>query len=178
MPADQPENVVCRSITATKLDASFDRLLLESEDEVDILGEVDEAVVPAVWNSDDEIDEDYEVSVAKQEVCTEWAATIRASNNINFSDDYGASRIGPQETNVQILDSLDFVDNSNADESNRLNKIDAVVKILNQTFAEVYKPGREVCIDESMVPFRGRVLFRQYLRGKRYKCSLKLYKLC
>ncbi|EPB72468.1 hypothetical protein ANCCEY_08435 [Ancylostoma ceylanicum] len=79
---------------------------------------------------------------------------------------------------VQILNSLHFVDTSNADKSDRLSKIDAVVKILKRAFAEVYKPGREVCIDESMIPFRGRVLFRQYLRGKRYKYGLKLYKLC
>jgi hypothetical protein len=35
-----------------------------------------------------------------------------------------------------------------------------------------------VVIDESMVPFRGRLLFKQYIPGKRHKYGVKLYKLC
>nr|CAI5845623.1 unnamed protein product [Callosobruchus analis] len=35
-----------------------------------------------------------------------------------------------------------------------------------------------VCIDETMVPFRGRLKFRQYIKGKRHKFGIKLFKLC
>lgn len=35
-----------------------------------------------------------------------------------------------------------------------------------------------MCIDESMVPFRGRLKFRQYIKGKRNKFGIKLFKLC
>ncbi|EYC27675.1 hypothetical protein Y032_0008g123 [Ancylostoma ceylanicum] len=64
-----------------ELDASFDRLLVESEDEVDIFGEVDDVVVPALWSSDDEFDEDFE---PRQPQCTEWTSTIRENDNIKF----------------------------------------------------------------------------------------------
>ncbi|XGW11223.1 hypothetical protein V3C99_012597, partial [Haemonchus contortus] len=50
--------------------------------------------------------------------------------------------------------------------------------MLNEEFAAVYSPGKNVCIDESMIPFRGRVIFRQYIRGKRHKFGIKVYKLC
>jgi len=33
-------------------------------------------------------------------------------------------------------------------------------------------------IDESMVPFRGRLSFRQYVPGKAHKYGVKLFKLC
>lgn len=33
-------------------------------------------------------------------------------------------------------------------------------------------------VDETMVPFRGRLIFRQYNPGKAAKYGIKLYKLC
>lgn len=39
-------------------------------------------------------------------------------------------------------------------------------------------PGQSVCIDKSLVRFRGRLVFRQYIRNKRHKFGIKLYKLC
>lgn len=36
----------------------------------------------------------------------------------------------------------------------------------------------KTCVDESMVPFRGRLLFRQYNKQKRHKYGIKLFKLC
>ena len=42
---------------------------------------------------------------------------------------------------------------------------------------ENYKPSAEVCIDEQLIPFRGRCLFRQYLLSKRDKYGMKLFLL-
>lgn len=42
----------------------------------------------------------------------------------------------------------------------------------------MYNPGESICIDETMVPFRGRLSFRQYIPGKRHKYGIKLFKLC
>nr|CAH7725064.1 unnamed protein product [Callosobruchus chinensis] len=39
-------------------------------------------------------------------------------------------------------------------------------------------PGKEVVIDESMIPWRGRLGIRQYIKNKRHKYGVKLYKLC
>ena len=40
------------------------------------------------------------------------------------------------------------------------------------------EPGKELTIDESMIPWRGRLLFRQYIPNKCLKFGVKLYKLC
>lgn len=39
-------------------------------------------------------------------------------------------------------------------------------------------PGIDIVVDESMIPFRGRLLFRQYMHGKSNKYGIKLFKLC
>ena len=43
---------------------------------------------------------------------------------------------------------------------------------------EVRSPGREVLIEEELMPWRGRFVFRQYIPGKSHKYGIKLYMLC
>ena len=42
----------------------------------------------------------------------------------------------------------------------------------------IYYPERDLCFDESMVLWRGRLLFCQYIKNKRHKYGIKLYELC
>ncbi|XP_069800973.1 piggyBac transposable element-derived protein 4-like [Dendropsophus ebraccatus] len=49
----------------------------------------------------------------------------------------------------------------------RLYKIRPVIDHLAAKFSEVYIPGKYISIDESLVSFKGRVQFRQYLPSKR-----------
>lgn len=42
----------------------------------------------------------------------------------------------------------------------------------------VYAPGDTIVVDETMVPFRGRLKFRQYNPSKAHKYGIKLFKLC
>ena len=42
----------------------------------------------------------------------------------------------------------------------------------------MYEPGEYLVIDESMVPWRGRLVFCQYMPGKRHKYGIKIFKLC
>ncbi|CAH2010163.1 unnamed protein product [Acanthoscelides obtectus] len=75
-----------------------------------------------------------------------------------------------------ILRALHFNDNS-APEQNRLSKISPLMNFFNSKMSELYYPGRELAIDESMVLWRGRLRFRQYVQGKRHKFGTKLYVL-
>lgn len=43
---------------------------------------------------------------------------------------------------------------------------------------ENYVPDKNICIDESMKLWRGRLLFRQYIKNKKHKYGIKLYELC
>lgn len=60
----------------------------------------------------------------------------------------------------------------------RLKKVAGLINLLNTKFSEVKTPGEDVVIDETMIPFRGRLLFRQYMPGKSAKYGIKLFKIC
>lgn len=77
-----------------------------------------------------------------------------------------------------ILSVIHVSDNNNAPGQNRLYKIQPLVDILVDKFNTVLIPEKNVCIDESMVPFRGRLMFRQYIANKRHRYGVKIFKLC
>ena len=52
----------------------------------------------------------------------------------------------------------------------RLQKISPLMDHLNNTMAAIYCPDQHLSLDESMVLWRGRLLFRQYIKNKRHKC--------
>lgn len=47
-----------------------------------------------------------------------------------------------------------------------------------KNYKNVYTPGEKVCVDESLVAWRGRLIFRQYIPNKRAKYGIKVFKLC
>ncbi|XP_046687886.1 piggyBac transposable element-derived protein 4-like [Homalodisca vitripennis] len=53
-----------------------------------------------------------------------------------------------------------------------------LVDHFNKKMDDVYYPGKELSLDEAMVLWRGRLIFRQYIKGKRHKYGIKLYTLC
>jgi hypothetical protein len=63
-------------------------------------------------------------------------------------------------------------------EETKLGKISNLINRLNDIFQNVLMPDESVVIDETMVPFRGRLSIRQYLPGKSHKYGVKLYKVC
>ncbi|KAG8227289.1 hypothetical protein J437_LFUL004838 [Ladona fulva] len=74
----------------------------------------------------------------------------------------------PQVTEVPSkgwpgLKALHFSENPNEDEpvpTDRLYKIRPFLSIFEETMSEIYSPKRELCLDESMILWRGRLLFR------------------
>jgi len=77
-----------------------------------------------------------------------------------------------------LLRMLHFVDNKNNNGSNRLFKIQPIIDTLETNYQKYYNPTENICIDESLIPFRGRIIFRQYLKQKRHKYGIKIFKLC
>lgn len=53
-----------------------------------------------------------------------------------------------------LLGFLHFADNDNTDKKNRLYNAQPVSEKLNALFQRIFMPGRELCTDESMAPFR------------------------
>lgn len=62
-------------------------------------------------------------------------------------------------------------------ENNRLFKVQLILDYFNSKMKAIYYPSKELTIDESMVLWRGRLNFRQYVKGKRHKFGIKLYSL-
>ena len=78
-----------------------------------------------------------------------------------------------------LLRFLHFNDNEFIDEnSSRLYRLQPLLEKLTENFRSTYTPGSSVVIDESLIPFRGRLSFRQYIPGKTHKYGVKLYKIC
>lgn len=71
-----------------------------------------------------------------------------------------------------------FADNDNAEPGNRLHKIEKFFNMFIKNFQSAFTPNESICIDETMIPFRGRLSFRQYIPSKRHRYGIKLYKLC
>ena len=64
------------------------------------------------------------------------------------------------------------------DEFNKLWKVQLVLDSLNQSFQRHFKPGQSLVIDESLIPWRGRLAIKQYIPSKAHKFGIKLFKLC
>ena len=57
-------------------------------------------------------------------------------------------------------------------------KIKTAFDILNQAYVKFYNPSEDLAVDEVIVKFQGRVIFRQYIPKKRNRFGIKIYKLC
>ena len=57
-------------------------------------------------------------------------------------------------------------------------KIRDLFEILNATFSIFYNPSENLSVDEVIVPFKGRVIFKQYIPKKRKVFGIKIFKLC
>ncbi|KAJ8930925.1 hypothetical protein NQ314_016224 [Rhamnusium bicolor] len=78
-----------------------------------------------------------------------------------------------------LLRCLHFSDNSDPNaENDRLFKIRNIIELCCKQFQETLEPAEELVIDESMVTWRGRLVFRQYLPAKSHKYGVKVYKIC
>jgi len=84
---------------------------------------------------------------------------------------------------LHILRYLHFTDNRNEPDRtyemfDRLWKIRDLLEILNATFSKFYNPSDNLAIDEVIVSFKGRVIFKQYIPKKRKRFGIKIFKLC
>nr|XP_039264882.1 piggyBac transposable element-derived protein 4-like [Styela clava] len=77
---------------------------------------------------------------------------------------------------------LHFCDEAMAPEAedfkkDKLYKIRALLTILLPLFQTCYTPGREISIDETLIPFKGRISFRQCIKTKRARFGIKVWVL-
>ena len=82
-----------------------------------------------------------------------------------------------------ILRFLHFQDNEdpqyNPQDPNRdrLFKIRKILDKLKEQFQTIYYPSEDISLDESLVLYKGRLLFKQYIKTKRSRFGIKFYEL-
>ena len=100
-------------------------------------------------------------------------------NEITSTPGFGQTM--PREWFGSILRCLHFVDNNSAppreEDRARLFKIRPVIEELRRQFQLNYILSREISINETMVKFKGRKFFRQFLLSKPVRFGFKLFTL-
>lgn len=77
-----------------------------------------------------------------------------------------------------LLRNIHFANNAAIQEGDRLGKIRPLLSLMTENFKALYTPEEKIVVDESLVPWRGRLIFRQYIPNKAHKYGIKLFKLC
>lgn len=77
-----------------------------------------------------------------------------------------------------ILRLLHFCDNTQPALHGRLSKIKVVVDMFRKSFSQNFQPFRNLCIDESLLLFKGNLSFKQFIPSKRSRFGIKTYLLC
>lgn len=77
-----------------------------------------------------------------------------------------------------LLQMIHFADNSQADPNNRLYKLGSVINNVMTNSNNCMQPYDSFCIDESLIKFMGRLSFKQYIKNKKSRFGIKLFKLC
>ena len=84
---------------------------------------------------------------------------------------------------LHILRCLHFTENRNEPDRTDENfdrpwKIRDLSEILNATFSKFYNPSENLVIDEVIVSFKGRVIFKTIHTKKRKRSGIKIFKIC
>jgi hypothetical protein len=77
-----------------------------------------------------------------------------------------------------ILRMLHCSDNEKQQAGDRLAKIKPVLDIFRKKVPSAFYPYQKICIDESLLLFKGRLFFRQYIPSKASRFGIKLFVMC
>ena len=79
-----------------------------------------------------------------------------------------------------ISQFLHFTDNAEKEqrEHDRIWKVRDVWEMIRSRFSRYFRPAKNVVIDESLILFKGRLIFKIYIKTKRHRFGIKIYVLC
>ena len=77
-----------------------------------------------------------------------------------------------------LMKNLHFADNNNQVAGDRLYKIKNIVDPIRLKFKECLYPYKNLCIDENLLLFKGRLFFKQYIPLKRSRFGVKFFVMC
>ncbi|XP_023209438.1 uncharacterized protein LOC111612454 [Centruroides sculpturatus] len=71
-----------------------------------------------------------------------------------------------------------FNNNQASGGDDRLHKLRSVIDRLCYKFKNAYLPEENICVDESLMLWKGRLVFRQYILNKRAHFGVKSFEIC
>ncbi|CAF3014252.1 unnamed protein product [Rotaria sp. Silwood2] len=77
-----------------------------------------------------------------------------------------------------LLTNLHFNDNQNEIVEDSLYKVRPIIDELKRKFFCCLNPYKNLCIDETLTLWKGRLQFKQYVPSKRHKFGIKIFALC
>lgn len=87
-------------------------------------------------------------------------------------------KIMPRDRFIEILRALHFNDNEKQVPGDRLFKIKPVMELLKERFSFFINAYKNLAIDESLMLWKGRLCFKQFISSKRHRFGVKLFILC
>jgi len=94
---------------------------------------------------------------------------------------YGISKVMSRVRFEQIYRFLHLANNDDQDDDpanrDKLFKIRKLADLLVASFQRNYVPEQTITIDEAMIPFKGRLSFKQYMKDKPTKWGIKVFVL-
>ena len=97
--------------------------------------------------------------------CEKWSTT-GAVVNCKIQTSFGM--LCRERDSNYYLNFWHFSNNDNANANQgRLSKLKPLLNLLSARFSSVYVPGSIVTVDETIIPWQGRLLFKQYSRGRK-----------
>jgi hypothetical protein len=80
---------------------------------------------------------------------------------------------------LQLKSCLHFADNLTSDSNtDRLSKVRPIYEAVSETFKNALIPFKNLCIDESLMLWKGRLGFKQYIPLKHARFGIKSFVLC
>jgi hypothetical protein len=87
-------------------------------------------------------------------------------------------KICSRDNFLQTLYALHFADNQTMDKTDPLRKIRPIVDSMQTKFSNSFYPFQDLAIDESLILWKGRLVFKQYIPSKRHRFGVKLFEIC
>lgn len=75
-----------------------------------------------------------------------------------------------------LLNNVHFT--NKADGTGKLVKIQCLVDKIVEKSNQYFQPEEKIVIDESIIPFTGRLSFKQFIKNKHHRYGVKVFKIC
>lgn len=88
------------------------------------------------------------------------------------------ARIMPRSRFLLLMQMFHLNNNDLQTDNDRMHKFFPLYVTLLRRYQATFYPYKKLCIDESIVQWKGRLSFKQYIPSKRHRFGIKLFVLC